>query len=114
MLEPIRRWLQETGDTHLLGLVRICLGALLFWHALGAARELETDGYFGDPFHLPILPEALVAPRAVYTAVVAARLLCAVLITVVLFPRTALLVSAFAGVYTVLCDRIGYHHNRYA
>jgi Vitamin K-dependent gamma-carboxylase len=114
MPDSIRRWQQETGDTYLLGLVRMCLGGLLFWNALGAARELETEGYFGDHFHLPFLPEALVAPSAVYIAIVAARLLCAVLITVGSFPRSALLVSALAGVYTLLCDRIGYHHNRYA
>ena len=82
MPERIRRWLQETGDTYLLGLVRMCLGALLFWHALTAARELETRGYFGDHFHLAILPESLVPSRAVYTVLVAARLLGAVLITV--------------------------------
>ncbi len=114
MPEPIRRWLQETGDTYLLGLVRMCVGALLFWHALGAARELETAGYFGDHFHLPFLPEALVASRAIFTAIIAVRLLCAVLITVGSFPRAALLTSALAGLYALLCDRIGYHHNRYA
>ena len=114
MPESIRRWLQETGDAYLLGLVRMCVGALLFWHALEAARELETLGYFGDHFHIPFLPEALVPSRGVYTGIVAARLLCAVLITVGSFPRTALAASALAGLYLLLCDRIGYHHNRYA
>jgi hypothetical protein len=114
MPETIRRWLQETGDTYLLGLVRLCLGALLFWHALGAARDLETIGYFGDHFHMPFVPEALVPSRVGYTVLVAVRLLCAVLILVGSFPRTALFLSALAGFYTLLCDRIGYHHNRYA
>ncbi len=114
MPDSLRRWLQATGDTYLLGLVRMCLGALLFWHALVAARELENEGYFGDHFHLALLPEALVPSRAVYTMLLAARLLCAVLISVGSFPRTALVVSAGVGLYTLLCDRIGYHHNRYA
>jgi hypothetical protein len=114
MFAFVRRWLDETGDTYLLGLVRTCLGAILFWHALGAARELETAGYFGDAYHLPMIPEVLVAPRAVYTLVVAVRLIAAVLVTVGSFPRTALLTSALLGTYTLLCDRIGYHHNRYA
>jgi len=114
MPDFIRRRLQETGDTYLLGLVRMCIGALLFWHALGAARDLETYGYFGDHFHMAFLPESLVAPRAVYTVLLAVRLLCAVLITVGSFPRSALAVSALAGIYVLLCDRIGYHHNRYA
>jgi hypothetical protein len=92
----------------------MCLGGLLFWHSLGAARELESDGYFGDHFHLAILPESLVPSRTVYTVLIAARLLCAVLITVGSFPRGALIASAAIGVYTLLCDRLGYHHNRYA
>ncbi len=114
MPEFVRRWLQATGDTYLLGLVRMCLGGLLFWHALGAARELESDGYFGDHFHMPMIPDALVASQTVYTVIVAARLVCAVLITVGYFPRSALIARALAGLYTLLCDRIGYHHNRYA
>jgi hypothetical protein len=114
MVALVRRWLDETGDTYLLGLVRACLGAILFWHALGAARELETAGYFGDAFHLPLIPESLVATRTVYTLIVAVRLIAAVLVTVGSFPRAALLTSALLGTYTLLCDRIGYHHNRYA
>jgi hypothetical protein len=110
----LRRWLTETGDTYALGLVRMCLGVILFWHALGAARELETYGYFGDAYHLALLPESLVAPRGVYVAIVAARLLCAVLVTIGTAPRAALFASAALGLYTLLCDRIGYHHNRYA
>jgi hypothetical protein len=110
----LRRWLNETGDTYVLGLVRMCLGAILFWHALSAAGELETYGYFGDAYHLAILPESLVATRPVYVAIVAARLLCAVLVTIGLVSRPALFASAMLGLYTLLCDRIGYHHNRYA
>src|SRR5450755_2498914 len=109
MIALVRRWLDEAGDTYLLGLVRTCVGAILFWHALGAARELETLGYFGDAYHLPLIPESLVAPRAVYTLVVAVRLIAAVLVTVGSFPRAALLTSALLVTYTLLCDRIGYH-----
>jgi hypothetical protein len=114
VLEPIRRALQETGDTYLLGLVRVCLGGLFFWHALEAARELELVGYFGDHFHMPFLPESLVPGRTAYTALVILRLLLAVLVVVGSFPRGALLASAVAGLYALLCDRIGFHHNRYA
>jgi hypothetical protein len=114
MVGTIRRWMTETGDTYLLGLVRMCVGLLLFWHALGAARELESGGYPGDHFHLPFIPEAFVPSRTVYTALIAVRLLCAVLVTVGYAARPALLACALLGVYTLLCDRIGYHHNRYA
>ena len=114
MLVSLRRWLTETGDTFPLGLVRMCLGILLFWHTLGAAKELMAEGYFGDHFHLPFLPEALVPSHTVYTVLIAARLLCAVLVTIGSFPRQALAASALMGIYTLLCDRLGYHHNRYA
>jgi uncharacterized membrane protein YphA (DoxX/SURF4 family) len=114
MTERIRRWLFETGDTYLLGLVRLCLGLLFFWHALGGARELEANGYFGDHFHLSLLPEPLVLSRGTYTVLVAAQLLAAVLVTVGYFARPALFASALMGLYVLLCDRIGYHHNRYA
>jgi hypothetical protein len=97
-----------------LGVVRAALGVLLFWHALSAARELEHFGYFGDAFHLPFIPESLVAPRAVYTVIVALRLLLAALVIVGYAPRAALLGSALIGLYTLLCDRIGFHHNRWA
>jgi hypothetical protein len=113
MLGALRRWVSETGDTYPLGVVRMGVGVLSFWHALQAARELEHDGYFGDHFHLPFLPEALVPSRSVYTVIVAARLLAAVLVTVGYVPRPALVVSALLGLHTLLSDRIGYHHNRY-
>jgi hypothetical protein len=37
-----------------------------------------------------------------------------VLVTIGYVPRPALFASAMLGLYTLLCDRIGYHHNRYA
>ena len=113
MMAAIRRWRDEVGDAYVLGLVRVAIGCFLFWHALGSARELE-NGYFGDVFHMPIVPEAWVASHHVYTWITAARLLLAVLVTIGYVPRLALLASALLGLYVILCDRIGYHHNRYA
>jgi hypothetical protein len=110
----VQRWRDELGDTYVLGLVRVAIGLLLFWHALGAARELETAGYFGDAFHMPFVPESWVPSRHVYTWLTAARVLLAVLVTVGYAPRFALFASALLGVYVLLCDRVGYHHNRYA
>jgi hypothetical protein len=109
-----RRWQTEVGDAYVLGLVRVAIGCFLFWHALGSARALETEGYFGDAFHMPIVAEAWVPSRIVYTFVAAARVLLAVLVAVGYVPRLALLGSAALGVYTLVCDRTGYHHNRYA
>jgi hypothetical protein len=113
MREPIRRWRDELGDAHVLGAVRIVLGLLLFANALRAVRELR-DVYFGDVFHWPVLPEPLVAPRAVYDGVVVAQLLLAVLVVAGPRARVALLASAVLGAYVLLCDRLQFHHNRWA
>jgi hypothetical protein len=110
----LRDWQQEVGDTYVLGLVRTVVGVLLFWHALRAARALLEVGYFGDYFHLPFLPEAFVPSRTIYAILLVAELLLAALVTVGHRARPALLVSALLGIYLLLCNRLEYHHNRYA
>jgi hypothetical protein len=114
MIERLRAWESEIGDTYVLGFVRALIGIFLFWQGLVAAQELTNVGYFGDYFHIPFLPESLVPSRAVYTVVLTLRLVLAALVTVGHRARPALLASAFLGQYVMLCDRIHYHHNRYA
>jgi len=101
------------GDAYVLGLVRVCLGVMLFVQALKALAALR-EGYFGDAFHWPFLPESLVAPRGAYTAIVVAELLLAALVVAGTRARGALLASALLGTYVLLCDRLQYHHNRWA
>jgi hypothetical protein len=113
MTDMLRRWRDELGDAYVLGAVRLALGVLLFADALRALRELRA-GYFGDVFHWPLLPEALVPPYAAYAAVVVARLLLAVAVVAGLRARGALLASAALGAYVLLCDRLQFHHNRWA
>jgi hypothetical protein len=108
-----RRWRDETGDVTGLALVRIALGLLLLHGAVRAAREL-TAGYFGDVFHWPMLPEALVPSRAVYGVAIAVLALLAVLVVVGVRAREALLASASLGTYLLSCDRLQFHHNRWA
>lgn len=110
----LRRWQAEVGDAYLLGLFRVAIGALLFWQTLGAARHLEDDGYFGDVFHLSLIPAALVPARPIYIWIVAIQLLLAVLVAVGHRAREALFGSAVLGLYVLLCDRLQFHHNRYA
>jgi hypothetical protein len=114
MMAFLRRWQTEVGDAYLLGLVRVAIGALLFWQALGAARQLEDNGYFGDVFHLSLIPAALVPARPIYIWIVAIQLLLAVLVAVGHRARLALFGSAVLGLYVLLCDRLQFHHNRYA
>jgi hypothetical protein len=109
----LRRWRDEVGDVTVLGAVRLALGLLLFLDALRAARELQ-DGYFGDVFHWPMLPEALVPSRAAYCGIVIAQVLLAVLVVAGHRARPALLASALLGTYVLVCDRLQFHNNRWA
>jgi hypothetical protein len=113
VLSAIRRWQAELGDAYVLGLVRVAFGLLLLWNALRAVRELR-EGYFGDVFHWPILPETWVAPRAAYWGIVVAQLVLAVLVVTGHKARPALLASALLGIYVLLCNRLEFHHNRWA
>jgi hypothetical protein len=113
MLPWLRRWRDEEGDVSVLGVVRVALGGLLFANALRAAAELRR-GYFGDAFHWPMLPEAVVPSHDVYSVLVLAQLVLAVLVVVGLRARNALLASSLLGTYVLLCDRLEYHHNRWA
>ncbi|HEY5147683.1 MAG TPA: HTTM domain-containing protein [Polyangiaceae bacterium] len=109
----LRRWRDEIGDTHALGAVRVVVGLLLLEAALRAGDELRS-GYFGDVFHWPIVPEALVPSRVVYGALVGAEVLLAVLVAAGVRARGALFASALLSTYGLLCDRLQFHHNRWA
>jgi hypothetical protein len=113
MRDWLARWQGETGDAYVLGLVRVCLGVLFFAQALRALAALQ-GGYFGDAFHWPFLPEVLVAPRAGYGALVVVQILVAVLVVAGPRARGALLASALLATYVLLCDRLDFHHNRWA
>jgi len=111
---PIARFRDEVADGYVLGPVRAVIGALLGWHALMAAAELANVGYFGELFHVPMIPEVLVPSHQVYAVVLAARVCLAVMVVVAVWARPALAVSSLLGFWLLLCDRNQYHHNRYA
>lgn len=114
MITALRRWRDETGDVTGLDVVRIAIGLLLLHGAVRAARELAASGYFGDVFHWPMLPEALVPGRATYAVLVGGLAVLAVLVVVGARAREALLASAVLGTYVLSCDRLQFHHNRWA
>lgn len=114
MRESLRRWRDEVGDGYVLGAVRVVLGLLLFANALRALRQRVAGDYFGDVFHWPFLPEALLPSRTAYTVIVIAQLLLAVLVVAGHRARAALFASALLGTYVLLCDRLQFHHNRWA
>jgi hypothetical protein len=109
------RWAGETGDAYVPSLVRALFGVFLTY---GAGREIALlaarDFHFGDVFHLPLVPEALVPGRAVHLALVLLQLVLALLVVAGRFARPALFVTSILGVYLLACDRLAYHNNRYA
>lgn len=109
----LRRWRDEAGNTRALVAARVVLGGLLFLSAVRAGLELRT-AYFGDVFHWPLIPEALVPSRDVYAGLVALEALLAAMVVAGLRPRLALFASAVLNVYVLLCDRLEFHHNRWA
>ncbi len=113
MLDAIGRWRDEIGDTGAVRAARVVLGLLLLGAALRAEQQLQ-GGYFGDVFHWPLVPEALVAPRSAYAVVVAAEVILAAMVTLGFSARWGLLASAVLGTYVLLCDRVQFHHNRWA
>ena len=118
MSEPAAIWLKERldgiGRTEVLGAMRIAIGCLLFAQAFDALGELQQVGYFGDHFHMSLIPERFVATRAFYTYMLATRLLLAVIVAVGVQSRPALFLSSCLGFYVLACDKLEFHHNRYA
>ena len=114
MLAMLARFRDEIADGWVLGPVRAAIGALLGWHALSAAEELAKIGYFGDTFHVPMIPEGLVPSPRVYAVVLAARVCLAVMVAIGVWARPALAASAALGLWLLLCDRNQFQHNRYS
>ncbi len=114
MLGGLTRFRDELADGYILGPVRVAIAALLGWHALLAAQELAMSGYFGDTFHLPMIPDVLVPSHRVYAVVLAARVCLAAMVAIGVWARPALAASALFGLWLLLCDRNQFHHNRYS
>ncbi len=114
MSSLITRFKDEIADAYVLGPVRVVIGALLGWHALEAAKELGTIGYFGDVFHVSMLPDVLVPSARLYAVLLALRVCLAVMVMFGVWARPGLALSAALGVWMLLCDRLQFHHNRYS
>jgi hypothetical protein len=106
-------FLREEREAYVLGLLRLLFAALLLLFTLRLLHELIHDGYFGDVFHMPLLPESLVPSRHVYGALLLCQAVACVLALVGVAARPALLLAALSGLYGFFCDRLQYHNNRY-
>jgi len=110
----LTRFRDELEDGYVLGPVRASIGVLLGWHALVAAEELARVGYFGNTFHVPMIPSFFVPAPRVYALVLAARVCLAVMVAIGVWARPALAASAGLGLWILLCDNNQFHHNRYS
>jgi hypothetical protein len=108
------RFPTEVGDGYVVSLVRAILGLLLFHGALRELLDLGESGYFGDVFHIPIVPEWLVPSRVLFTVLVVVQLALAFLVAAGRSPRPALFATSLIGLFLLMCDRSRYHNNRYA
>jgi hypothetical protein len=113
VLGRLRALRDQTGDTFLLAVARVGFGLLLLNEAWLAMQQLRGAGYFGGYFHQPFLPEALVPSEGVYEVVLGAQFVAALLVVAGRAARPALLVAAGLLVYTMLCDRLWFHHYRH-
>ena len=114
LLRSLTRFKDEVADGYVLGPVRVAIGALLGWQALSAASELAKLGYFGDVFHIALVPEVLVPSPSMYAVVLALRVCLAIMVMFCVWARPALALSAVLGMWLLLCDRLQFHHNRYS
>jgi hypothetical protein len=110
----LARFRDEVADGYVLGPVRATLGVLLAWDALCAAEELAKIGYFGDAFHIAMLPEALLPSHRAYALLLAARVCLAVMIMFGIWARPALAMAGVLGAYILLCDRNQFQDGRYS
>jgi hypothetical protein len=102
----------EVGDTYALALFRMALGLLLLNEAWLATQQLRR-GFFGDYFHQPAIPEALIVSASTYQIVVYAQWAAAALIVSGRWARPALVVASALLVYTMLCDRLAFHNYKH-
>jgi len=107
------RALTEERDPYLLGLLRLAFSTLLLLLTLKLAQPVWDGEYFGDFFHMPLVPESWVPSRSTYVALLVVQASCAVVAFLGVLARPALATGAMLALYSLLCDRLSYHNNRY-
>jgi hypothetical protein len=112
-VKPAFAWLDERRETYLLGLARIAFSLLYAHGAFKLLRSALNNGYFGDSFHIPIVPESWVPSRSVYLALLGIQIFAALVAALGPLARPLLLLASSIGLYLLCCDRLAYHNNRY-
>lgn len=107
------RILGEEREAHVLGPMRVAFAVLMFLLTLKMGQLVVQVAYFGDVFHMPLVPESWVPSRGVYWLMLVLQALGCALALLKVQARPALLLAASLGLYGVLCNRLEYHNNRY-
>src|SRR5262249_15437303 len=110
--QVVPNWLREERDVYVLGLLRVVFATLMFFLVVKEWREYRVD-FFGESFHMPLLPEALVPSRTAYLALMGFQAVCCGAALSGFLARPALALAALGGLYGMLGDRLHYHNNRY-
>ncbi|MEP7051679.1 MAG: HTTM domain-containing protein [Pseudomonadota bacterium] len=111
---PWSRLFTEERDAYVLGLLRLALSVLLLLNCGRLILELRRGGYFGEFFHISMVPESWLPSSAGYASILGIQALAALCACFALWPREALLVSSALGLFVLSLDRLQYHNNRYA
>jgi hypothetical protein len=106
------RWLTEERDAYLLGLLRVVFATLMCFLVVKEWREYQVD-FFGESFHMPLLPDSLVPSRRAYVLLMVVQAAASVAALLGLWSRPLLALAALGGLYGMLGDRLHYHNNRY-
>src|SRR6478735_6765946 len=109
-----QRFFGEERDALVLGVLRVSIGALLFLNGMRLALEFMHSGYFGDYFHMPLIPETWLPGATGYGLLLGLQAIATLCAFVGIWPREGLLTASSLGLYFLLCDRLQYHNNRYA
>ncbi len=113
-MKPRAGFFDLVGDAHVVAAARVAFGVLLLMQAWETATEQISEGYFGDHFHYAYIPERFVPSERLYALILCAQAVAGVLVLLGHFARPALLFSGAAIAYAMLCDRLHFHHNRWA
>ncbi len=105
--------LDSPRESYVLGLVRVLLALLLLAAAGKAWLTLQTAGYFGDHFHVSLLPPSWVPSAASFQALLLLQAVAAGFALWGHWTRPALLIAAAVGTLPFFWDRLSYHNNRY-
>ncbi|MEO8903658.1 MAG: HTTM domain-containing protein [Polyangiaceae bacterium] len=108
------RLLTEERDAYVLGLLRLALSVLVLLNGGRLILQLYSGGYFGDFFHIPMVPESWLPASSGYALILGVQALAALCAFLGLWPREALFTASTLGLFVLALDRLQYHNNRYA